>query len=181
MQTEDFEQLRSHILNMNNYFHHGFANAFRSEVTGAIWVQKHGDMQCLLPDDTLGNYFYLRTEPLIRHDAQAGERLTDGGTQRLSFSDVAIVQLVAIVHSADAYLLISNMRNATMAYKDMNVVPTASTWNREKIITEELAGMKPDDIAAALKRFTDQTVVKLTLQVSKTFIPGNCIVNPIKL
>jgi len=179
MQLEDFEQLRAFIHTKNNYFHHGFANAFRSDVTGTVWVRKHQDMQCLLPDDTLGNYFYLRNETLIKHDPLPAERISDGGTQRLSFLDTATVYLVAIVHNADEYLLIENLRNAAMAYDHMNVVPVSSNSNREYVIADELSKMRTDDVAATLKRFTAQTVVRLTLQVSKTFIPSNCIVNPV--
>lgn len=181
MQKQDFELLRSFIHNKNNYFHHGFANAFRSDATGAIWVQKYNDMQCLLPDDTLGNYFYMRAEQTVKHEPQPAERLSDGGTQRLSFLDSATVYLVAIVHNADEYLLIENLRNAAMAYEDMNVIPTSSNSNREYVIADELSKMRTDDVMAALKRLTTQTVVRLTLQVSKTFVPSNCIVNPVKL
>lgn len=181
MQLNDFEQLRTHILSRNTYFHHGFANAFRSDTTGAIWVQKHKDMQCLMPDDTLGNYFYLRNEPSIKYQPQYAERISDGGPQRLSFLDSTTVYLVAIVHNADAYLLMENLRNTVMAYADMNAVPSNSNSNREDVIADELQKMKADDVAAVLKRLTTQTIVRLTLNVSKVFIPGNCIVNPIKL
>jgi hypothetical protein len=181
MLTEDFENLRNHIHNKNNYFHHGFANAFRSDVTGSIWAQKLKDMQCLLPDDTLGDYFYLRTEAGIKYDPQQAERLADGGPQRLSFLDTAMLYLIAIVRGADAFRLIENLRNAAMSYADMNVLPIAASWNREQVVTEELTKMKSDDVAAALKRYTDETVVRLTMNVSKTFVPGNCIVNPVKL
>lgn len=181
MQKQDFEQLRSHIHNRNNYFHHGFANAFRSDATGAIWVQKYDDMQCLMPDDTLGNYFYLRNEQLVKHEPREAERLSDGGTQRLSFLDSTTAYLVAIVHNADEYLLIENLRNAAMAYEDMNVIPLSSNSNREYIIADELSKMRTEDMQAVFKRLTTQTIVRLTLQVSKTFIPSNCIVNPVKL
>lgn len=181
MQTEDFENLRNHIHTRNNYFHHGYANAFRSDVTGAIWAHKLKDMQCLLPDDTLGNYFYLRTDATIRLEPQPAERLTDGGAQRVGFLDAVTVYLVAIVSNADAFRLIENLRNTAMSYADMNVLPVSASWNREQIVTEELAKMKADDVAAALKHYNDETIVKLTMNVSKTFIPGNCIVNPVKL
>lgn len=181
MLTEDFEQLRAFIHNKNNYFHHGFANAFRSDATGAIWVQKYKDLQCLLPDDTLGNYFYLRNEALVKHEPLPTERLSDGGAQRLSFLDSITVYLVAIVHNADEYVLIENLRNAAMSFEDMNVIPVSSNSNREYVIADELSKMKTDDVLATLKRLTTQTVVRVTLQVSKTFIPSSCIVNPVKL
>jgi hypothetical protein len=180
MLSADFEQLKEFILAKNSYISYGFANAFKDAAANAIYVKSGSDMQCLLPNDVLGNYFYLRNDAGMKHEAQMPERVTDSGTQRLSFLDTITVNLVAIVNDADAYKLIANLRNTAMQYEAMNVQPIASNWNREQIITDELAKMKSDDVAAVLQRLRNETIVRLTLQVSKIFIPSNCITDPFK-
>ncbi len=180
MLRADFEQLKDFILAKNSYINYGFANAYKDSTTNAIYVKTGNDLKCILPDDTLANYCYLRNEAGIRHEAQMAERLSDNGTQRLSFLDSITVYLIAIVKDADPYKLIANLRNTAMQYEDMNVQPVSSNWNREQIVTEELAKMKAEDIQAVLQRLKNETIVKLTLQVSKTFIPSDCITDPYK-
>lgn len=175
MQQKDFETLKDFILQKNSYFSAGFANAFKDETTRTILVQDGSDMKMLLPNDTLGNYFYLRNDSSFSYDAAEAQRLADGGSQRLSFNDMILVYLVAVVKNADAYLLIENLRNTCMLYDDMNVQPVSSVWKRELVLIEELQKMKADDIAASLQRLKDETIVKISLAVSKLFIPANCI------
>ena len=89
-----------------------------------------------------------------------------------------IVQLVAVVNNADAYKLVQNLRNTVLMYDKLNVVPVTSSWNREQVVSTELAKMKMEDINAALQRLKDETIVRLALSVSKSFIPSECINEP---
>lgn len=180
MQACDFEALKDFILGKNTYLHNGYANAFKDDVTKRILAAKGSDYISLLPDDTRGNYCYLRNDTIMQFTPQLQERLTDAGTQRLSFLDNIIVALVAVVHNADALKLVENLRNTCMVYEGLNVQPLSANWNREQVITEELAGMKAEDIAATLKRLKDETIVKLNLRVSKLFVPSACIVDVCK-
>jgi hypothetical protein len=175
MKAEDFELLKQFVLDKNKYFDWGFANAFKDAETQALYVQDGKDRKAMFPNDTLGNYFYLRNEMATRHEVLADERLADNGSQRVVFRDGITVYLVAIVKNADAYLLIDNLRNTAMMYTGMNVVPVQTIWNREQILKEELTGMKKENITPALQRLKNETIVKLTLQCTKIFIPGNCI------
>lgn len=178
MLREDFEQLRDFILEQNKYFVNGYALAYKDDVTNAIHVKDGKDVIRLMPADTSANYFYLRSEAQQKYEAKDPERLTDNGTQRLTFLDTQVVHLVAIVNNAEAYQLIENIRNTAMMYQGLNVKPMAASWNREQVLTSELVKMNAEDINASLQRLKDETIVRIQLNVSKVFIPTNCIVNP---
>lgn len=178
MIQDDFEQLKDFILLKNKYFQRGFANAYKDDVTNDVWVKDGKDMKKLLPADSMGNYFYMRNEAWLKHEAKEPERLTDTGSQRLTFLDTMNLQLVAIVNNADAYLLIENLRNTALMYEKLNVVPVTSSWNREQVVATELSKMKIGDVHAALQRLKNETIIRLSLSVSKMFIPANCITEP---
>lgn len=178
MLLQDFEKLKDHILEQNKYFSTGFANAYKDDTTNAIYVQDGKDRRRIMYTDGSGNYFYLRNDAWTKHEAKEPERLTDNGAHRLTFIDTMSVQLVAIVNNADAYRLIENLRNTVMIYNPLNVIPVTSSWNREQVVATELSKMPMEDINAALQRLTDETIVKLSLSVSKIFIPENCIAEP---
>lgn len=178
MQSCDFEAIKDFILGKNTYFHNGYANAYKDDKTRIILAGQGSDVISLLPDDTKGNYCYLRTDAIIKHDAQMQERLTDNGAQRLVFLDTATLYLVAIVKDADAYTLIENLRNTCMMYEAISLQPTTSNRNREQILMEEMAGIRSEDIAAALQRLKNETIVKLTIKASVPYIPSSCI-NPV--
>ena len=179
MLREDFEQLKDFILTKNTYFSKGFANAYKDDTTSSVCVQAGKDALRIMPADTLGNYFYLRNDAWTKHEAKEPERVTDTGTQRLTFLDTMSVQLVAVVKNADAYTLIENLRNTTMMYGKLDVMPVTSSWNREQVVVTELAKMRQEDISAALQRLSNETIVRISLSVSKIFIPGNCIIHPL--
>lgn len=178
MTLTDFEQLRDFILEKNAYFTTGFANAYKDDTIHTIWVKDGKDFKQLMPADTLGNYFYLRNDAWLKHETKELERLSDNGTQRLSFLDTMSVQLVAIVNNADPFKLVENLRNTAMMYNKLNVVPVTSSLNREQVVSTELAKMLMEDVNATLQRLKEETVVRIALSVSKTFIPSGCIVEP---
>lgn len=178
MIQDDFEQLKDYILDKNSYFRIGFANAYKDDTANDVWVRTGKDLKKILPADVAGNYFYLRNDAWLKHEAKEPERLTDTGTQRLTFLDTMSVQLVAIVNNADAYQLIENLRNTVLMYDRLSVIPVTSSWNREQVIATELSKMRVEDVHAVLKRLKDETVVRLSLSVSKMFIPANCIAEP---
>lgn len=178
MLQQDFEQLKDFILLRNGYFSTGFANAFKDETNHAVWVRQGKDLRRIMPAGNLGNYFYLRNDAWIKHEAKEAERLSDGGSQRLTFLDTMSVQLVAMVNNADPYRLMENLRNTMMMYAPMSVVPVTGSWNREQVVASEMAKMRMEDVNAALQRLKDETIVRLSLSVSKVFVPANCITEP---
>lgn len=175
MNKQDFEELAAYILLHNKGFAKGFANAFKDELNNAIWTRDGGDMKCLMPVDVYGGYFYLRSESAIKYEAKYDERVTDSGVQRLIFQDSMIIYLVAMIDNTDENKLIEDLRNTCMSYNYMNVIPLSASWNREQIIAEELSEMKEADVRAALQRLRNHVLVKLTLNVTKYFVPANCL------
>ncbi len=179
MLYEDFELFKDFILDKNTYFNHGFANAYKDDIGQAVYVRSGKDRQRVMPADNLGNYFYLRNDAWMKHEAKELQKITDTGTQRLTFLDTMSVQLVAVVNNVDVYQLIENLRNSVMMYEVLDVHPVTSSWNREQVVATELAKMNAEDINAALKRLKDETIVRIGLSMNKIFIPGSCIKEPV--
>ncbi len=180
MQSCDFETLKDYILDKNRYFNKGYADVYKDAVLQGIYTSAITDRQCVFPNDALGDYFYLRQEPAMRHEAMQQERITDNGTQRLVFMDSIIINLVAVVDKAQALVVIDNLRNTLMSYSALSIEPVNSYWNREQIVADELAGMKAENIQAALQRLKNETIVKIAFRTSKLFVPSDCINNPCK-
>jgi hypothetical protein len=180
MQACDFEAIKDFILSKNTYLHHAYANAYKDERTKMLLAKNWHDVISMLPDDTKGNYCYLRVDTTIKHEPQVQERVSDNGAQRLVFLDTVTLYLVVVVDDADAYKLLNNLRNTCMMYEDMDLQPTASNWNREQILMEEMAGMRGEDITAALQRLKNETIVKLTIKASAQYIPSTCITDTCK-
>lgn len=178
MLPEKLEALKDLVLRENPVFQNGYANAYRDELRNAIYKRLGNGMQILLPNDSIGNYFYLRHEDAIQHEPMPAERLADSGSQRLTFLDTATVQLVAIVRGACEYVMAENLRNTLMMYQEMNAQPTATIVDRSKAILSELPQLKPDAQLALLQRLSDQTIVRITFKASSIYVPSNCINNP---
>lgn len=180
MTSADFIALKDHFLSENEYFSQGLANAFKDATNNQVYARVKGELQPVFPMDSYGNYFYLRSEGDIKYDPKFQERVSDCGPQRLSFQDTLIIQLVAIVKGADEYKLLQNLRNTAMSYTGFNAIPVGASYNRESIVASEMKGLPKEDTNKALANLTDQTIVRVTLQVSKMFVPGNCTVDPCK-
>lgn len=174
MNKLDFEQLADYILLCHKDFTKGFANAFKDDINNAIWVRYGFDPKCLLPSDVYAGYFYLRNDSAFKYEPKQDERITDSGTQRLTFLDSITVNLVALIDNADEFDLIEKLRDICMSYEEMNVIPSSANWSREQIIADELKGMQRDDVSAVLQRLRNHTVVRLVLNVSKPFVANNC-------
>jgi hypothetical protein len=177
MVSNDFELLKDYIIDRNKYFNRGFANAFTNEKNGRVLVKNGRDYMELLPSDRLSNYFYLRNDPTIKH--ALGARLEDfGGIY--SYNDTLNICLVAVVNDADAYQLINNLRNTVLFYKPLSITATQSAFNRIQVLSSELKGVEEEDLIGALQRLKNETIVSVTLQVTKEFNPNRCIENPCK-
>lgn len=178
MTSADFIALKGYILEKNPYFKKGYANAFKEDVTKQVIAVNKSDFIPLMPNDTLGNYFYLRNDGDIRHAIQDKERLAD--CKILTFLDSINVHLVAIVKDADAWTLLTNLRSTLLSYKGMDIVPTSSSVIREQVVIGEMRGQNEEDIAATLQRLKKETIIRVTMSVNKSFTASSCIVNVCK-
>jgi hypothetical protein len=48
------------------------------------------------------------------------------------------------------------------------------------VLSSELKGVEEEDLIGALQRLKNETIVSVTLQVTKEFNPNRCIENPCK-
>lgn len=166
--------LKDFILSKNSYLSDGYANVFKDEATGQI-IGYHGDdIISIFPDDTNGNYFYMRNEE-IKFTQVPGERITDNGAQRNMFIDNLSIVLIAIVAKADAFTLMNNLRNTMAMFTGMDITPTGGSFNRENIVIGELRGSKPEDIRTTLQNLNNQTIIKLNITAQQYYQPNTCI------
>lgn len=178
MTTNDLKALRDHILTKNTYFSNGFFNAFVDGETSAVYTVENGNLRSIFPDDRLGNYFYLRNEPNMKFALKTG--LEECGVGKFIFDDTITVYLVAIVNDADEFELINNLRNTLLSAKGLIAIPTAAMFQTENVLIDEMKGFEETAMIEALTNLKNQTIVKLTLSISKEFIPNKCIDNPCK-
>lgn len=181
MTLTDLIAFKDYILTENTYFKSGYANAVKDLETNRLFAyDDKGKRVEIFPTDNKGNYFFLRSDGDFRFDPRAAEKVADCKAQRVSFLDSLTIQLIAVMNKADEFILIENLRNTCMGYTALDVIPTAASYNRENIVTQELRGLKRPDIDAALARLKNQSIVRLTITVYKLFIPGNCVTDPCK-
>lgn len=178
MTTNDFKTLRDFILTKNTYFSNGYFNAFVDGETSSVYTIENGNLKAIFPEDRLGNYFYLRNDPNMKFASKQGYE--ECGVGRFNFDDTMTVYLVAIVNDADEFELINNLRNTVLSTKELIAIPTAAMWQTENVLIDEMKGFGEKAIKEALKNLKGQTIVKLTLSISKEFIPNKCINNPCK-
>lgn len=178
MTTKDLENLRDFILAKNTYFQVGFANAFKvrslgSANNGLIFSRaKSGDLIAVSPQDTFGNYFYMRNdEGIIRVPTTP-----IAGTKQM-FKDTIKINLVAILKQGDPMAVMDNITNTLGMYKDCttNATGLSYNWNREQIIVDELSGVKDDDIAAALQRLGEHTIMRMTFSIYNLATVNDCM------
>lgn len=177
MTTQDFEELKDFILSQNKCFTSGHANAYKGDATQMVYAKnKDGNIKMVMPLVEPEDMFYIRNDMWMKHDAKELESLNPEN-KRLTFLDTMSAQLVAVVNNIDSYQLIEQLRNTVLSYDKLSVIPVTSSWNREQVIATELNRMKIEDVHAYIRRFKDESVVRISLSVSKHFIPASDITN----
>lgn len=171
MKAQDFEALKDHLLLKNKYFSCGYANAFKDEKTDKVAVVDGNRFVYLMPDDSLGNYFYLRNEATMSHGFLRKTADCAGDV----YTDTLTAYLVAVVKEAEPFALIENLRNTLASYKGLGLQVTQSMWNRESVVIGEMKGAEEDEVLKALARLKNETIVKITVQISMEFATSNCI------
>lgn len=174
MKKADFIALKDYIIGKNEYFTAGFANAFSVD-DGGVYVSDNMGYKCVMPNDALGNYFYLKNANDITHNKAAD--ISDCGTNK-AYNDIINVTLIAIVNDADEFELINALRNTVISYPDMTIVPFKTSFNRESVVIAEMRGAEKEEIQYALQRLKNETIVRLELRVTKQYFASNCVINP---
>lgn len=178
MTLTDLEALKDYILAQNTYFQTGWANAFKvrnvgSNNNGLVMARtKSGDLIPVSPQDTWGNYFYMRNETGIVY------RAAGALTNKITIYEQSLnISLVAYLKEGDMMKINNNLINTLMKYNNCldRTAPIQTIWNREQVIIEELSGLRDDDIAATLQRLKDWVIVKLNFVFQSIYTPNLCI------
>lgn len=165
-------RLKDYIKTTNPYFGAGYADVYMDQTQGI--VNENGPV---FPNDTDGNYFYLRLPDNIGF-VQGGEYIVQDCAQGLGAS--AQIVLVAIVKDADEDLLLTNLVNTVQTFV-ANISFTGATYKKEVVTRSELSWMNGPDRDAALQRIPDDmAIVSLSFTITAPVVMNNCVVNPCK-
>lgn len=180
MTDSNFDSLKDYILKLNKYYDSAYANAFKDEESSAVYVRSGKDLKMVFPDDRIGNFFYIRTEPNMAFQPDRGLATMDCGVGRVGFNDVATIQIVSVLRDGNALEMINNIRNSLMAYPNFNIIPIAAIWQRENVVLTEMSGFDEDVLRRIYARLKDETIVRVTAQITAQYLPSTCINNPCK-
>jgi hypothetical protein len=167
--------LKDYILSTNTYFGKGFDDVYMDETTGIV-----ANGGAIFPNDTLGDYFYLRLPNQSRFDYAAINRVTDCSNTPGVVSDIT---LVACVRKASADRLMTNLLNTISSYND-DVRFVTCQYRSEDVVLRELGRLKKENIEAALQRLGNHTIVSVNFSLSVSFqlrkVSSGCILDPCK-
>ncbi len=169
------ETLKEFILSNNPYFTAGYANAVQDDETGIV----HNGMP-LFPNDTLGNYFYLRVLRNVQFSYDGMYRISDAAG---SVGINAQIVLVACVREADTDKLAENLVITMSRYYPEYIKLQQVLYQSELVVGQELALLSRENIRAAMQRIdNDYAIVSLQFQYAAPVIvqPLKCITTPCK-
>lgn len=161
--------LKDYILAQNTYLNKGFDNVYMDEKTGTV-ANADGEV---FPNDTLGNYFYLRLPNQSRFDYTVASRISDCANTPNIVSEIT---LVACILKGSEDKLMSNILNTLSKY-NADVRFTTAMYRKEDVVSRELARLSKENILAALSRVKG-TVISVSFTMSTNFQLSKCIVDP---
>lgn len=171
MIKETIEAVRDHILNVNTYFMKGI---------GGVTINEAGYVvgnAIIFPNDTFGDYFYLRQATKSTFDTNTYDRVSDCSNAESLRTDIFIV---ACVKDADPDKLIDNLIWTMQKFADSKAISIIT--DTDAVIAQELAKASKVNKAAAQARVGDYTIVCLQVNVGTRVLPvtslKNCIQNP---
>lgn len=170
----------NYIKSQNTYFDKGYGIAFKDEATKQVFCPDNEKFIAVMPNDTLGNYFYIRYEKGVEFSEDFAGRPGDCPELGLSFNDRMNVILVACVRDADELKLLNNLRATCAKFSTLKAIPKSATLIRELVVASELSGMEKEDIESALQRLSGWTIISMSIALTSSYIPTNCVINPCK-
>lgn len=167
------------ILKNNQYFCKGYCNVYQDVNTFQILTSENNEYKVVFPNDSLGDYFFLRNTGEINFEANVIDRISDcsdsGYDSRIS------VTLIAIMDDADPDTLLTNLISTIQNCGNFRTTLLSASTNMSNIISLQLKGMNKSDIDATLQRMK-QTIVSVTFNIVDAIqlINPSCIQNPCK-
>jgi hypothetical protein len=169
------DQIAATVQQYNTYFDRYFSNVEQSEQLGYI----HNGNEVVFPNDTYGNYFYLRipSKLSVVYDAN----FNNGNWNSLGIS--SLVTLVAMVKDADPQKLALNIMSTIGRACNFQKKFTTILIHNEDVISTELANCTEDVILKAIQCVSDDITlisITFTLTIAQDLLQLNCLLNPCK-
>ena len=169
------DQIAATVQQYNPYFDRYFTNVEQSEQLGYI----HNGNEVVFPNDTYGNYFYLRipSKLSVVYDAN----FNNGNWNSLGIS--SLVTLVAMVKDADPQKLALNIMSTIGRACNFQKKFTTILIHNEDVISTELANCTEDVILKAIQCVSDDITlisITFTLTIAQDLLQLNCLLNPCK-
>lgn len=178
MKRSDFISLRDHILSMNEYFNSGYDLVIKDSEDGILYYEIGDKRKIVFPDDTNGNYFFMVLDGQIKFDSRNSDKINDCGGK--VYSDQSNLILVCVVRDADEWSLLANMRNTIAKFKGFTLTVSGAQLDREEVVYNIMKNTGEQATIRALSRMKNETIISLTINASKNFIPNGCIVDVCK-
>lgn len=170
--------LKDFILSNNTYFDTGYAFA-EMNYAGIIEAEDHiGNRMAIFPNDTLGDYFYMRLPDKVIMNKEAFYQV---GECSKGMGMVTNIILVACMRNVDSDQLLANLLTTLVNFANPKTSITSFIMHSESVLTQELAKIPKDDLQAALQRMdTSYNLVSVNFNFTVPFVFNNldCIVNP---
>jgi len=169
------DEIGTLIAKYNNYFNTYFTNVEQSEQLGYI----HNNNEVVFPNDTYGNYFYLRipSKLSVVYDAN----FNNGNWNSLGIS--TNVTCVAFVKDADPQKLALNIMSTIGRACNYQKKFTTILIHNEDVVSTELANCSDDVIMKAVQCVADDITlisITFTLTIAQDLLQLNCLTNPCK-
>jgi len=147
------------ILDNNKYYTGGYS------ANGA-------NIREVFPDDTRGNYFYIRIPNTIDVSNAAAFKVSDCAT---AAGIEMKAKLVAVIRGGDPYVMVENMIST---FQNLQLRVTSIVIDSEVVIDAEVSGDEERKIAKA--RSVDFTIISLNFVMNYIFKPKDlsCLVSP---
>lgn len=177
MLKQKLADLRDFIKLHNPYFDKGFTDVLMDDATGIV----NNSFEPIFPNDTFGNYFYLRMPQKMQFDYN---NVYNMGDNWLGVGVVSKIILIAVVKNSSPDILTENLVTTLGRYQDINTRMLNTTYQPDTIIMQELAGVKEkENIRKAMQNFNQNDAIvsiEFNATIPFTFQQLKCISNPCK-
>jgi len=162
------------IFQHNSYFDAAFPYVAMNETKGYV----SEDETIVFPNDNLGDYFYLRLPKNVSFQYSNDYKYNNCKDGIASRTEVV---LVAIVKGGSPDILLSNMIDSLRAYRQEKITLKSAIYQKEYVLLQELANIKPESQEAALQRLPESSAfVSIAFEIIEGIVPSkiDCLPNP---
>ena len=163
-------EIKDYILAQNTYFTNGYDDVFQ-DYRGVI----RDTDKAIFPEDTLGNYFYLRQPDNFTFNNSEIYRISQC---QAPLGIKGEIVLVAVVLNGDTDKVFNNLIYTLIKFG--SVLITKGVLQPERVVLQELTKMDKEKIKPALARIPNgAAIVSITFNIEEG-VYNKCIVDPCK-